>query len=195
MGAEISLPSKDELNKLPVQQLYNLLLDAVELDQYESVENLMNLEKNLDANYMRGHLLNAATNKGFTEILELLLMRKNGDINLINPYNAAGNGYLDIMKILVKKGINFTLPKYEPILTAAVIGKKLNMVHYLLENGVNPNGDQGKPLKKATEMKEESTIDLLYQFGAQKYRGQKKVRQLMAKVKNQKISHDSYIDF
>ncbi|RYE22328.1 MAG: ankyrin repeat domain-containing protein [Sphingobacteriaceae bacterium] len=194
MGAEISLPSKDELLELPLPELYNLLVNSVELDEFENVKILMDLERALDVNYMRGHLLNAASNKGFTEILDFLLTQKNGNIDLINPYNAAGNGYLDIIKILVRNGLNLTLPRYEHILTEAVLGGQLNVIHYLLENGINPNGDQGKPLQTAIEMKDQSAIELLYHFGAQKYIGQKTIRQLMSKFKSRQPSRAAYID-
>ncbi|XP_072397456.1 uncharacterized protein [Diabrotica undecimpunctata] len=148
-------------------------VDVHYVGKYGSLEDIHKLV-NAGTTYINGidvtcfSSLYQAVAQGYTGIVRYLL--KNGTYRDIYEgykltYLTAGEGYLDILKLLVSYyGVNcLNYSKDHPIHLAAANGKVL-IVEYLLENGTEINiiDKRGRtPLHKATQSSHQNTVEFL----------------------------------
>lgn len=114
------------------------LIEAVHISNLKEVKEL--LENQCDASCNDNWPIKLASEKGYTEIVNLL-MKHGADIRTSNDYClcwAATNGHQKIVEICLEHNASIHIKNDYPLRHAARNGQ-LEMVKYLLEKGCNIN--------------------------------------------------------
>lgn len=138
LGADINLPGSEKRTPL-IQALY--------MDAQDIVDVLMHHKVNIPLYDEQGtSLLRVAIHYNVKSLIRILVENLNANVNEVDEdthttplINAAEEGYLDIVKLLLRHGakVNFTPKSGLSPMAAAAINHHLPIVYFLLHEGAD----------------------------------------------------------
>ncbi|KAK9717405.1 Zinc-finger associated domain (zf-AD) [Popillia japonica] len=142
------------------------LFHTIEINDIQKMEILVNADANVNIQDVNGNTaLHIATDKGYSALIELLLLKANANVNIVNKWGetplhkAVSAKSEDAVELLLKHqpDIYATNCRHETPLLLAVVKEHIPIIIHLLSEAILPN--QNKRVIESIER--EADIDLL----------------------------------